>query len=293
MKRGYQSLKNREHRLETAFQWCHRLRPLSEWPWVVLVGVKLKYSPTAHHSLKAPDASIIDPSCSLILVGHVWFSFCALWILLCGSVWLIYLFWAVFAKIHHWIVRTVANQSLMFKTNKNDYETALGELLCVKQLVFCRLVKGEAGPVSGSGADNVGEERIAGLSPLYLLLNKSIHTEWMTIWKHYSNIEVLMLLFSCQSLFLGLWLMAIASVEEVLSLNELFDYLCFMHYLGATKQICNIGHWRTILTHYSGCSHHFRYPSNMLCKYPIKHRFLYCFFINILASPLVYYQYLC
>lgn len=49
--------------------------------------------------------------------------------------------------------------------------------ICVKQLVFCRLVKGEAGPVSGSGAANVGEERIAGLSPLYLLLHKSIHTE--------------------------------------------------------------------------------------------------------------------
>lgn len=32
-------------------------------------------------------------------------------------------------------------------------------------------------PVSGSGAANVGEERIAGLSPLYLLLHKSIHTE--------------------------------------------------------------------------------------------------------------------
>lgn len=49
--------------------------------------------------------------------------------------------------------------------------------ICVKQLVFCHLVKGEADPVSGSGAANVGEERIAGLSPLYLLLHKSIHTE--------------------------------------------------------------------------------------------------------------------
>lgn len=53
--------------------------------------------------------------------------------------------------------------------------------ICVKQLVFCHLVKGEADPVSGSGAANVGEERIAGLSPLYLLLHKSIHTERMTI----------------------------------------------------------------------------------------------------------------
>lgn len=57
--------------------------------------------------------------------------------------------------------------------------TALGEVvwhLCETACVLS-LGKGRGCPVSGSMAANVGEERIAGLSPLYLLLHKSIHTE--------------------------------------------------------------------------------------------------------------------
>lgn len=50
--------------------------PPPEWVTVGIAGWgEIQIFPPAHHSLIAPDASLIDPNCLLILVGHVWLSF--------------------------------------------------------------------------------------------------------------------------------------------------------------------------------------------------------------------------